>query len=111
MENQLLDEPICDAATKPSQGFVLIVDDEEQNRALLRDSLEPYHYEIDEAADGEQALLKTAERPPDVILLDVMMPRLDGFEVCAALKKNPATASIPVLMVTALSERQERLRG
>ncbi|HEU5072398.1 MAG TPA: adenylate/guanylate cyclase domain-containing protein [Verrucomicrobiae bacterium] len=98
-------------ATPPPRGHVLVVDDEEQNRMLLRDSLEAHGYEIAEAADGEQALQQIAERPPDVVLLDVMMPRMDGFEVCRRLKNNPATAGIPVLMVTALSERKERMMG
>jgi adenylate cyclase len=109
METELLDKRTT--STRASQGCVLVVDDEEQNRTLLRDSLEVHHYEIDEAEDGQQALEKIAERPPDVILLDVMMPGMDGFEVCRQVKKNPKTASIPVLMVTALSERQERLTG
>jgi len=92
-------------------GFVLVVDDEEQNRTLLRDPLEARGYEIAEAENGVQALQKTAERPPDVILLDLMMPKLDGFEVCRRLRKDATTAHIPVLMITALSERKERLMG
>ena len=91
------------------RGFVLIVDDEEQNRMLLRDPLEARGYEIAEAENGEQALRCVAKRFPDVILLDVMMPKMDGFEVCRRLKNDPKTAFIPVLMVTALSERKERM--
>jgi len=90
---------------------VLVVDDEEINRTLLRDPLETHGYEIIEAGDGEQALQKVEQRPPDVILLDVMMPRMDGFEVCRRLKKDARTANIPILMVTALSERMERMMG
>jgi class 3 adenylate cyclase/CheY-like chemotaxis protein len=92
-------------------GFVLVVDDEEQNRTLLRDPLEARGYEVAEAENGMQALQKIAERPPDVVLLDLMMPKLDGFEVCRRLRKNPKTAHIPILMITALSERKERLMG
>src|SRR5580658_2865877 len=99
------------ASTTRSGGFVLVVDDEELNRTLLRDPLEAAGYEIDEAENGLQALEKIAIRPPDVILLDLMMPRMDGFEVCRRLKKDVRTAHIPVLIVTALSERQERLMG
>jgi adenylate cyclase len=99
------------APRKPSLGYVLIVDDEEQNRTLLRDPLEAKGYELGEAENGEEALRMIAARVPDVILLDVMMPRLDGFETCRRLKLNPATASVPILMVTALSERKERLMG
>ena len=77
----------------------------------MRDSLEVHDYEIVEAENGEQALQAISQRSPDVILLDVMMPGMDGFEVCRRLKKDPRTAMIPVLMVTALSERLERLMG
>ena len=93
------------------RGLVLIVDDEEANRMLLRDPLETHGYEIVEAENGEQALQKVEQRPPDVILLDVMMPRMDGFEVCRRLKKDERTAHIPILIVTALSERMERMMG
>ena len=98
-------------ATTRSLGFVLVVDDEEQNRTLLRDPLEARGYEIAEAENGLQALQMTAARPPDVILLDLMMPRLDGFEVCRRLRKDAKTSHIPILMITALSERKERLMG
>ena len=94
-----------------SRGLVLVVDDDEANRMLLRDPLEAHGYEIIEAENGEQALQKVEQRPPDVILLDVMMPQMDGFEVCRRLKKDALTAHIPILMVTALSERMERMMG
>jgi class 3 adenylate cyclase len=97
--------------TQHHRGTVLIVDDDATNRTLLRDPLEVHGYEIVEAENGEQALQLVAQRPPDVILLDVMMPRMDGYEVCRRLKKDGHTASIPILMVTALSERMERLMG
>jgi class 3 adenylate cyclase len=73
--------------------------------------LEALGYEIAEAENGLRALEKVAGRPPDVILLDLMMPEMDGFEVCRRLKKDSKTAHIPILMVTALSERKERLMG
>ena len=100
-----------DTMTLPASGFVLVVDDEEQNRTLLRDPLEARGYEVAEAENGMVALEKIAARPPDVILLDVMMPQMDGFEVCRRLKTDSKTAHIPILMVTALSERKERLMG
>jgi class 3 adenylate cyclase/CheY-like chemotaxis protein len=93
------------------RGLVLVVDDDEANRTLLRDPLETHGYEIIEAENGEQALQKVEQRPPDAILLDVMMPRMDGFEVCRRLKKDVRTAHIPILIVTALSERMERMMG
>jgi adenylate cyclase len=103
-------KPIA-TATPCSLGFVLVVYDEEQNRTLLRDPLEARGYEVEEAENGVQALQKIAERPPDVILLDLMMPKMDGFEVCRRLRKDAKAAHIPILMVTALSERKERLMG
>lgn len=92
-------------------GRVLIVDDIEVNRELLRHLLTPEGLVVDEAEDGLAALERIATDPPDVVLLDLQMPRMDGFEMCRRLKSNPATASIPVLMVTALSERDDRLEG
>lgn len=101
-------EPASSDGERPN---ILLVDDEEYNRELLRAPLEARGHEVVEAATGAEALRLVAERPPDVILLDVMMPDLDGFSVCRMLKDNPLTASIPVLMVTALSDRKERLMG
>ena len=77
---------------------MLVVDDEEQNRSLLRDPLEARGYEVEEAENGVLALQKIAGRPPDVILLDLMMPKMDGFEVCRRLKQDPKTAHIPILI-------------
>ncbi len=95
----------------PSLGHVLVVDDEEQNRTLLRDPLEALGYEVTAAENGLLALQQVAAHAPDVILLDVMMPKMDGFEVCRQLKINPKTAHIPILMITALSERDDRMTG
>ena len=92
-------------------GCVLVVDDEEKGRELLRDLLELQGHQVTEAEDGEQALQKVGESPPDVVLLDVMMPGLDGFDVCRRLKGDPKTAPIPVLLVTALRDRRDRLKG
>jgi len=92
-------------------GHLLVVDDEEQNRELLRDLLEAQDHKVTEAENGKQALQMVIKDPPDVILLDVMMPEVDGFEVCRRLKANPATAAIPVLLVTALKGRRDRLTG
>ena len=93
------------------QGLVLVVDDEPKNRELLRDLLEVNGHAVIEAADGIAALEAASAEPCDVILLDVMMPRLDGYESCRQLKRNPLTAPIPVLMVTALAEKEQRLLG
>ena len=95
-------------------GFVLVVDDEEQNRTLLRDALEARGYEVEEAENGMQALQKIGTRPPDAILLDLMMPQMDGFEFLSALHEREAWRQIPVVIVTAkdlTAEDHERLNG
>lgn len=90
---------------------VLVVDDEPKNVQLLTDVLEARSYTVWSASDGAQGLALARERLPDVVLLDVMMPRLDGFEVCRRLKGEQKTAAIPVLLVTALDARQDRIAG
>lgn len=92
-------------------GNVLVVDDEENNRMLLRDTLEAQGHTISEAPGGAEALGLLEEKPPDVVLLDVMMPRLDGFTVCRRIKQMTASAHVPVLLITALTDRKERLIG
>lgn len=99
-----------DGGQQPS-GRVLVVDDQDPNRLLLRDLLEVEGHEVTEAADGATALRLVAEGAPDLILLDVNMPGMDGFEVCRRLKADPKTVSIPVLLVTALSHREQRITG
>ena len=90
---------------------ILIVDDESQNRRLLKALLVPEGYDTRTAASGEDALVSIAKDPPDLILLDVMMPGLDGRQVARALKADPATANIPIIMVTAQTDREARLAG
>src|SRR5687768_2266846 len=97
--------------TSNGRPLVLVVDDEQKNVQLLTDLLESRNYAVCTAADGEQALALTRDRLPDVVLLDVMMPRLNGFEVCRRLKSEQRSAMIPVLLVTALDARQDRLAG
>jgi signal transduction histidine kinase len=92
-------------------GKILVVDDDEKSRRLLSDLLEVQGYQIEQAADGRSALEKAATCSPDAIMLDVMMPDLNGVEVCRRLKADPTTAHIPVLMVTALRDREHRLSG
>lgn len=92
-------------------GRVLVVDDQDPNRLLLRDLLEAQGHEVIEAIDGSEALQQVATTAPDVVLLDIGMPGMDGFEVCRRIKSEPTTASIPVLLVTALSQRDQRLLG
>ncbi len=90
---------------------ILIVDDVPANVRLLEAKLAAEYYETASARDGFEALAKARTWRPDVILLDVMMPGMDGFECCRQLKEDPATRDSPVVMVTALGEPSERLRG
>ena len=83
---------------------ILLVDDNQQNVELLEAYLLKVDCDTEIAVDGQDALTKTSEFHPDLILLDVMMPKLNGFEVCQKLKSNPETAGIMILMVTALGE-------
>ena len=90
---------------------ILVVDDTPANVAILSDALKA-HYRITVALDGEQAVRLACERPmPDLILLDVMMPALDGYEVCRRLKANPETLNIPVIFVTAMNEVEDETLG
>ena len=90
---------------------ILVVDDEERNRRLFGAMLEAEGYTALEAADGAQALELARQSPPDIVLLDIMMPGMDGYEVARALKADAATQAIPIVMVTALDDRESRLRG
>ncbi len=90
--------------TSTRKNRILIADDEPANRELLEAFLLAEDYEIEFAEDGLDALKTTESFQPDLILLDVMMPKLSGFEVCEKLKSSPETSGIMILMVTALSE-------
>ncbi len=92
-------------------GKVLVVDDYAANVKLLERNLQSAGYDTVPAYDGEEALRKVASEQPDLILLDIMMPKMDGFEVCHRLRADEATAVIPVIMVTALKETEDRIRG
>jgi len=96
-------------AKKPAR--ILVVDDEDRNRRLLVAMLEAEGYTAPEAADGAQALELVRQSLPDMVLLDIMMPGMDGYEVARALKADAATKAIPIVMVTALDDRESRLRG
>ncbi len=90
---------------------ILVIDDVPANVKLLEAKLSAEYYEVVTGENGQQALDLAASKAPDVILLDVMMPGMDGFEACERLKADPKTAHIPVVMVTALSETADRVRG
>jgi putative two-component system response regulator len=90
---------------------ILVVDDEDRNRRLMEALLVPLGYEVILAVDGEEALRKVQETPPDVILLDVMMPGINGFDVARKLKENEETRIIPIVMVTALQDVESRIKA
>jgi two-component system, cell cycle response regulator len=90
---------------------VLVVDDNEANRKLLQDKLKNEYFHVITAVDGEDAIEKARAEEPDVILMDVMMPKLNGVEACRQLKMDARTEHIPIVLVTALNEREDRLRG
>ncbi len=94
-----------------NSGHVLVVDDSPTNRELVRRLLEGNGYVVETATDGESALASIRREAPDVILLDVIMPGLSGFEVCHRVKQDPTTRLIPVVLLTGLSEQQDRIAG
>jgi putative two-component system response regulator len=93
-----------------TRPLILAVDDEASNLQLLRQILQD-HYRLLFAKDGARALELAQQEHPDLVLLDVMMPGMSGYEVCAALKAHPATAPIPVIFVTALTETDDEVEG
>lgn len=90
---------------------ILVVDDTPLNVKLLVAKLVHDYYVVTTAENGREALKKVEEEKPDIILLDIMMPEMDGFETCQRLKNNPATAHIPIIIITALSDISDRVRG
>jgi len=97
-------------AADDNRPRLLVVDDEPTNLQVLRHVLQA-DYRLLFAMDGERALAIARQQRPDLVLLDIMMPRLDGYAVCEALKADPATASIPVIFVTALTDSHDETRG
>lgn len=90
---------------------ILVVDDEEMNLKLIETLLKTWGYSYETARNGLEALEKAHADPPDLILLDIMMPKMDGYETCRKLKEDSATKNIPVVMLTALADRESRLKG
>jgi len=106
MNDTAVDSDAMIAASK-----ILVVDDNEQNLELLVAYLETLGCPVVTAVDGVDALEKVAAENPDLILLDIMMPRMSGFEVCRKIKSDPTTRDTPVIMVTALNELTDIERG
>jgi two-component system phosphate regulon response regulator PhoB len=90
---------------------ILVVDDDDDTLELLRFSLQKAGFAVGTASDGLEALKKVCSTSPDIILLDLMMPEIDGFAVCEMLKGNPMTASIPIIMLTAVTGQLSRFSG
>jgi putative two-component system response regulator len=98
-------------STPDPTARILVVDDTRENRTLLERLLTAHGYVVQTAEDGISALASIAQAPPDIILLDVQMPGLDGFEVCRRVKADPATRLTPVVLITGLSDRKSRIEG
>src|SRR6202040_3704377 len=98
-------------STQPITGTILVADDQSSNRELLEELLTTQGFKVISASNGAAALEELTRVQADLVLLDVMMPRMNGFEVCERIKNNPDTYLIPVILITALSDKQDRIRG
>ena len=94
-----------------AKPVILIVEDEAPLLTLLRYNLEKQGFRVEEATDGQEALLRVSESKPDLVLLDWMLPSLSGIEVCRQIRRRPATRDLPVIMVTARTEDQDAVRA
>ena len=99
---------VAQGALKP---MVLVVEDEAALATLLRYNLERQGFRVEEASDGQEALLRVAENHPDLVLLDWMLPVLSGLEVCRQLRRRPATRELPIIMLTARTENADAVRA
>jgi DNA-binding response OmpR family regulator len=93
------------------KNFILVVDDNQENLKVVSNFLKEMNYKIALALDGDNALQIVRENKIDLILLDIMMPGMDGFEVCEILKENPETKDIPVIFLTARTETDDIVKG
>jgi putative two-component system response regulator len=98
-------------SNQPIAGTILVADDQPSNRELLEELLTTQGFTVITACDGASVLEKLARAPVDLVLLDVMMPHLNGFEACERIKNNPETYLIPVVLITALCDKQDRIEG
>ncbi len=98
-------------AASPIRARVLVVEDEAALVTLLRYNLEKAGFEVAVATAGEEALLQIAEAPPDLVLLDWMLPEVSGIEICRRLRRDKETQTLPIIMLTARSEEADRVRG
>ncbi len=98
-------------SNQPVTGTILVADDQASNRELLEELLTAEGFKVASVANGAAALEQLSVVPVDLVLLDVMMPQLTGFEACENIKANPDTYLIPVILITALSDKQDRIEG
>jgi two-component system phosphate regulon response regulator PhoB len=98
----------ANGGTRPT---ILVVEDEAPLLTLLRYNLEKQGFRVEEATDGQEALMRVAEAPPDLVLLDWMLPALSGLEVCRQLRRRAPTRDLPIIMVTARTEDQDAVRA
>jgi DNA-binding response OmpR family regulator len=97
--------------TAGSKGTILFADDDEEIQLLMRRVAEKHGYDVIQAFDGEEAQRLILEHHPDLIVLDIMMPKLDGRDLCQRLKSDPVTQQIPVIIFSARGEQSDRLVG
>jgi two-component system phosphate regulon response regulator PhoB len=102
---------MAEAYATLAKPTILVVEDEAPLLTLLRYNLEKQGFKVEEAADGQEALLRVAEARPDLVLLDWMLPALSGIEVCRQLRRRPNTRDLPIIMVTARTEDQDAVRA
>ncbi len=102
---------MAEALSGMGKPTILVVEDEAPLLTLLRYNLEKQGFRVEEAADGQEALVRVAEARPDLILLDWMLPALSGLEVCRQIRRRPATRDLPIIMVTARTEDQDAVRA
>ena len=102
---------MAEAFATLAKPTILVVEDEAPLMTLLRYNLEKQGFKVDEATDGQEALLRVAEARPDLVLLDWMLPALSGIEVCRQLRRRPNTRDLPIIMVTARTEDQDAVRA
>ncbi len=102
---------MAEAYATLAKPTILVVEDEAPLLTLLRYNLEKQGFRVEEAADGQEALLRVAEARPDLVLLDWMLPALSGIEVCRQLRRRPGTRDLPIIMVTARTEDQDAVRA
>src|SRR5271165_6824335 len=102
---------MLDGVSTLSKPLVLVVEDEAALATMLRYNLERQGFRVEEAADGQEALTRISEAPPDLVLLDWMLPVMSGIEVCRQIRRRAKTRDLPVIMVTARTEEQDAVRG